>query len=422
MYNADNFNQAIELTKQTHEKMSKLHEADKVYVMYGEFDPFTARHEAILRELILQATMAEVQSEGRRKIAIVMVVEDKPSYSGATALNHRLRMVELAAYHQTCIKVFETMADYVFVAPNKGSLEETITEYLGLDLGKAFIVMDAAQWNNQLGHIAIDGLPTVTYIREMSDKLVKESQFIVFRSGSEEVKPGPSTVNRSIMTVSNAVVPMVYEGDVRRHMKYNPLYNGTEVPAYTRDFIATQGLYNQTTPLTMEMETGAVLQNYDPDKYPKCSVTATIVVYSNNMVLLVKRKAAPFKNFWALPGGFAEPREDIEQVAVRELKEEASIEIFPTWVKHVGVYTPDDPRATAKEGHWAYDVGLAVGVDTIAIPATKAGDDAIEAEWVSMEDALEANLAFHHSKILKDFHSRYPKGLPGPYGITTVAL
>lgn len=422
MYNADNFNQAIELTKQKPEKMSKLHEADKVYVMYGEFDPFTARHEAILRELILQATMDEVKSEGRRKVAIVMVVEDKLGYSGATDLNHRLRMVELAAYHQTCIKVFETMAGYVFVAPKKGSLEETITEYLGLDLGKAFIVMDAAQWNNQLGHIAIDGLPTVTYMREMSDKLVKESRFIVFRSGSEEVKPGPSIVNRSIMTVSNAVVPMVYEGDVRRHMKYNPLYNGTEVPAYTRDYIATQGLYNQTTPLTMEMETGAVLQNYDPDKYPKCSVTATIVVYSNNMVLLVKRKAAPFKNFWALPGGFAEPREDIEQVAVRELKEEASIEIFPSQVKHIGVYTPDDPRATAKEGHWAYDVGLAVGVDTIAIPATKAGDDAIEVEWVPMEDALEANLAFHHSKILKDFHSRYPNGLPGPYGITTVAL
>lgn len=414
MHNGFEVNQAIELTR--------LHEADKVYVMYGEFDPFTARHEAILRELILQATMAEAKSDGKRKVAIVMVVEDKPSYSGATALSYRVRMAEMAAYYQTCVKVFETMADYVFAVPKKGSLEETITESLGLDLDKAFIVMDAAQWNSQLSHVAVEGMPTVTYMREMSDRLINESRFIVFRSGSEEVKPGPSTVNRSIMTVSSAVVPLVYEGDVRRHMKYNPLYNGTEVPAYTRDYIAVNGLYNQTTPLTMEMETGAVVQNYDPDKYPKCSVTATIVVYSNNMVLLVKRKAAPFKNFWALPGGFAEPREDIEQVAVRELKEEASIDIFPAQVKHIGVYTLDDPRATAKEGHWAYDVGLAVGVDTISIPATKAGDDANEAEWVSMEDALEANLAFHHSKILKDFNSRYPNGLPGPYGITAVAL
>jgi ADP-ribose pyrophosphatase YjhB (NUDIX family) len=414
MHNGFEVNQAIELTR--------LHEADKVYVMYGEFDPFTARHEAILRELILQATMAEAKSDGKRKVAIVMVVEGKPSYSGATALSHRIRMVELAAYHQTCVKVFETMADYVFVVPKKGSLEETITESLGLDLGNAFIVMDAAQWNSQLGHIAITGMSTVAYMREMSERLINESLFIVFRSGSEEVKPLPSTGNQPIMTVSSAVVPPVYEGDVRRHMKYNPLYNGTEVPAYTRDFIAATGLYNQTTPLTMEMETGAVVQNYDPDKYPKCSVTATIVVYCNNMVLLVKRKAAPFKNFWALPGGFAEPREDIEQVAVRELKEEASIEIFPAQVKHIGVYTPDDPRATAKEGHWAYDVGLAVGVDAVPIPAVKAGDDAIEAEWVPMEDALEANLAFHHSRILKDFNSRYPNGLHGPYGITTVGL
>jgi hypothetical protein len=112
--NADNFNLAIELTKQKLKLMSNLHESDKVYVMYGEFDPFTARHEAILRELILQATMAEMKSDGRRKVAIVMVVEDKPSYSGATALSQRIRMVEMAAYHQTCIKVFETMADYVF--------------------------------------------------------------------------------------------------------------------------------------------------------------------------------------------------------------------------------------------------------------------------------------------------------------------
>ena len=422
MYNADNFNLAIELTKQEQAMMEKLRKSDKVYVMYGEFDPFTARHEAILRELLLQATMAEMKSDGKRKVAIVMAVEAKSSYIGATPLSQRIRMAELAAYHQTCVKVFESMTDYVFVVPTRVTLEETITDYLGLNLDKVYIVMDAAQWNSQLTHIAINGTTAVTYMQEMSDRLINESSFIVFRSGSEEVKPGPSNVKRLIMTVSSAVVPLVYEGDVRRHMKYNPLYNGTEVPAYTRDFIATQGLYNQTTPLTMEMETGAVVQDYDPDKYPKCSVTATVVVYSNNMVLLVKRKAAPFKNFWALPGGFAEPREDIEQVAVRELKEEASIEIFPAHVKHVGVYTPDDPRATAKEGHWAYDVGLAVGIDAISIPAVKAGDDAVEAEWVSMDDALEANLAFHHSKILKDFHSRYPNGLHGPYGITTIAL
>ena len=61
----------------------------------------------------------------------------------------------------------------------------------------------------------------------------------------------------------------------------------------------------------------------------KIFLTVDIVVsklYNNKTtVLLIKRRNNPFKNFWALPGGFVDENEDLEAAAIRELQEETSI-------------------------------------------------------------------------------------------------
>ncbi len=44
------------------------------------------------------------------------------------------------------------------------------------------------------------------------------------------------------------------------------------------------------------------------------------------MILLIKRMNEPYKDAWALPGGFVEPLESLEAAAARELKEETSVE------------------------------------------------------------------------------------------------
>src|SRR6056297_2259922 len=63
--------------------------------------------------------------------------------------------------------------------------------------------------------------------------------------------------------------------------------------------------------------------------YPRPAVTVDIIVFknieNNPEILLIERKNEPFKNMWALPGGFVDKDEDIKTAAYRELAEETSI-------------------------------------------------------------------------------------------------
>lgn len=72
---------------------------------------------------------------------------------------------------------------------------------------------------------------------------------------------------------------------------------------------------------------GKKVYTYD---YPMASVTADIGVLRKAEdgrfeILLIKRKNEPYKDCWALPGGFMEMDETLEKCAVRELKEETNI-------------------------------------------------------------------------------------------------
>lgn len=76
------------------------------------------------------------------------------------------------------------------------------------------------------------------------------------------------------------------------------------------------------------------LKNYNPDKYQKPSVTADIVVFTMSedkklCILLIKRGGYPFKDHWALPGGFVGMDESIDQAAARKLQEETGTKDLP---------------------------------------------------------------------------------------------
>jgi 8-oxo-dGTP diphosphatase len=108
-------------------------------------------------------------------------------------------------------------------------------------------------------------------------------------------------------------------------------------------------------------------------------------------VLMVRRKNPPFKGHLALPGGFVEIGETVEEAARRELAEETGIEA--TKLRLVGVYSkPDrDPR-----GHVCSVAFLAEAKNKDA----KAGDDADAVAWVKDLDGVE--IAFDHRKIIAD--------------------
>ena len=122
----------------------------------------------------------------------------------------------------------------------------------------------------------------------------------------------------------------------------------------------------------------------------KPSLAVDGVLIKNRKVLLIKRKNEPFKNKWALPGGFVEYGEKVEDAIIRELKEETGMNVRIK--KLFGVYSdPDrDPR-----GHVVSIVFLVESEDE-----PRAGDDAVDAKFFDLDNLPE--LAFDHKKILEE--------------------
>ena len=123
-------------------------------------------------------------------------------------------------------------------------------------------------------------------------------------------------------------------------------------------------------------------------------MTVDIFIYNeNHEFILIQRKNPPFKDSWALPGGFVDYGETTEDAAIREAKEETSIDIES--VKLFNVYSdPDrDPRR-----HTVSIVYLAHG----NFDDAKADDDAKDIDVYSFDHLEEMHLAFDHAKILSE--------------------
>lgn len=125
-------------------------------------------------------------------------------------------------------------------------------------------------------------------------------------------------------------------------------------------------------------------------KTPLLSVDC-IVFDRNDRWLLIKRGNPPFKGRYALPGGFVDIGETVEDAALRELKEETGID--GKVIRLVGVYS--DPKRDPR-GHTVSAAFLIKPRSTKVV----GGDDAASAEFVS--NWSEAKLAFDHGKILAD--------------------
>ena len=129
-------------------------------------------------------------------------------------------------------------------------------------------------------------------------------------------------------------------------------------------------------------------------KYKNPRLTTDIFIFDDNQnFILIKRKNEPYKNHWALPGGFVDYGECVEDAAIREALEETSINVK---LEHlVGVYSDPsrDPR-----GHTVSIVYTARG----NMNEMKADDDACDVNIFTKKDLKKLNLAFDHSKIIND--------------------
>lgn len=135
--------------------------------------------------------------------------------------------------------------------------------------------------------------------------------------------------------------------------------------------------------------------------YPRPSVTVDCVVFGHVegalKVLLIRRGIQPYKDHWALPGGFVRLDESLEAAARRELAEETGVrDVFLEQL-----YTFGEPARDPRER--VISVAYYALVDLDSHP-TIADTDAAESRWFSLEAV--PNLAFDHGRILETARER----------------
>lgn len=123
---------------------------------------------------------------------------------------------------------------------------------------------------------------------------------------------------------------------------------------------------------------------------PRLTVDVIIELGVDREIVLVRRKNPPYG--WALPGGFVDCGETVEQAACREALEETSLRVELTRQFHVYSDPSRDPRGhTVSVVFVGTSEGMPVGAD-----------DAAEAKGFA-RDRLPGGLAFDHGRILEDY-------------------
>jgi len=132
-------------------------------------------------------------------------------------------------------------------------------------------------------------------------------------------------------------------------------------------------------------------------------LTVDVIVRFQGGIILIERKNPP--PGWALPGGFVDVGESVEEAAIREAREETSLDV--SLIEQFHVYSsPDrDPRF-----HTVSVVFIGDGAGVL-----EGRDDAARAA-VFTADSLPAVIAFDHGRIVTDYFRYRESGRKPPVG------
>lgn len=126
-------------------------------------------------------------------------------------------------------------------------------------------------------------------------------------------------------------------------------------------------------------------------RYRQPKLAVDCIVLLNGKVVLIERANPP--KGWALPGGFVNYGETVEEAVRREVKEETGLSL--SGLEQFRVYSAPnrDPR-----GHCVSVIFVARGRGKL-----KAGDDARTYRLVERDEVIRENLVFDHRQILADY-------------------
>ncbi len=136
-------------------------------------------------------------------------------------------------------------------------------------------------------------------------------------------------------------------------------------------------------------------------RHPRPALTVDCVVFGLDdedlKVLLIQRDAPPFEGRWALPGGFVQMDETLEESALRELQEETGIEnVFLEQLYTIGAIERDPRQRVVTVAYYA--------LVKLSDHRVQAATDARNAAWFAAHDV--PRLAFDHQTILRMAHER----------------
>ena len=132
-------------------------------------------------------------------------------------------------------------------------------------------------------------------------------------------------------------------------------------------------------------------------EWPRPMVTADALVFAHSggktRVLLIKRGNEPFKGKWAVPGGFVNMDEELEDAVVRELAEETGLTGVQLEQMRTFGTLDRDPRGRVI-------TIVFMGIVKEEQMKVEAGDDAAEAQWFDI-DELPEDMAFDHNEVIR---------------------
>lgn len=140
--------------------------------------------------------------------------------------------------------------------------------------------------------------------------------------------------------------------------------------------------------------------------YEPTFVTTDACVVQSGHVLLIQRKARPGKGLWALPGGFLDPTERIEDGMLRELREETRIKVpAPVLRGNIRARQVFDAPHRSSRGRTITHGFLINLPPNVTLPQVKGSDDAAKAEWWSLADIHRGMMFEDHFDIIVYFTS-----------------
>jgi len=120
-------------------------------------------------------------------------------------------------------------------------------------------------------------------------------------------------------------------------------------------------------------------------------LTVDAIIEIRNKIVIIQRKNPPLG--YALPGGFVDYGESLENAIRREIKEETSLDVY--YLKQFHSYS--DPKRDLR----FHVVSVVFSCKAYKMP--KAGDDAANVKVVKRSDVSKIDFAFDHKQILLDY-------------------